>query len=153
MAANLHDQGKDADAQVVLAKAVASYESARFRVATQGLDRATFGSKRSPYPVLAVNQVKLGDAAAAWHAAESDLARGLSDQVASRQGIALPADKQKELALLTDRLNQIQPRILYLVGKQKATDKEATMELAMRLNVLAALLSFGFIAAIVFGMV
>jgi hypothetical protein len=31
--------------------------------------------------------------------------------------------------------------------------KEATMELSMRLNVLAALLSFGFIAAIVFGMV
>jgi hypothetical protein len=30
---------------------------------------------------------------------------------------------------------------------------EATMELSMRLNVLAALLSFGFIAAIVFGMV
>jgi hypothetical protein len=29
--------------------------------------------------------------------------------------------------------------------------KEATMELTMRLNVLAALLSFGFIAAIVFG--
>ena len=30
---------------------------------------------------------------------------------------------------------------------------EATMELTMRLNVLAAVLSFGFIAAIVFGMV
>jgi hypothetical protein len=31
--------------------------------------------------------------------------------------------------------------------------KEATMEFSTRLNVLAALLSFGFIAAIVFGMV
>jgi hypothetical protein len=31
--------------------------------------------------------------------------------------------------------------------------KEATMELSMRLNVLAALLSFGFIAAIVIGMI
>jgi len=30
---------------------------------------------------------------------------------------------------------------------------EATMELTMRLNVLADVLSFGFIAAIVFGMV
>jgi hypothetical protein len=30
---------------------------------------------------------------------------------------------------------------------------EATMEITMRLNVLAAVLSFGFIAAIVFGMV
>jgi hypothetical protein len=30
---------------------------------------------------------------------------------------------------------------------------EATMELVVRLNVLAALLSFGFIAAIVFGVV
>jgi len=35
----------------------------------------------------------------------------------------------------------------------KVTEKEATMELAMRLNVLAALLSFGFIAAIVFGVI
>jgi hypothetical protein len=35
----------------------------------------------------------------------------------------------------------------------KATVMEATMELSMRLNVLAALLSFGFIAAIVFGIV
>jgi hypothetical protein len=31
--------------------------------------------------------------------------------------------------------------------------REATMELSMRLNVLAALMSFGFIAAIVVGMV
>jgi hypothetical protein len=30
---------------------------------------------------------------------------------------------------------------------------EATMELKMRMNVLAALLSFGFVAAIVFGMI
>jgi hypothetical protein len=30
---------------------------------------------------------------------------------------------------------------------------EATMELVVRLNVLAALLSFGFIAAIVFGVI
>ena len=30
---------------------------------------------------------------------------------------------------------------------------EATMELRMRMNVLAALLSFGFVAAIVFGMI
>jgi hypothetical protein len=35
----------------------------------------------------------------------------------------------------------------------KAAVMEATMELTMRLNVLAAVLSFGFIAAIVFGMV
>jgi hypothetical protein len=35
----------------------------------------------------------------------------------------------------------------------KAAAQEATMELTMRLNVLAALLSFGFIAAIVFGIV
>ena len=31
--------------------------------------------------------------------------------------------------------------------------KEATMELRMRLNVLAAIMSFAFLAAIVFGMV
>ncbi len=31
--------------------------------------------------------------------------------------------------------------------------QEATMDLSLRLNVLAALVSFGFIAAIVFGMV
>jgi hypothetical protein len=34
-----------------------------------------------------------------------------------------------------------------------AAYSEATMELVVRLNVLAALLSFGFIAAIVFGVV
>ena len=31
--------------------------------------------------------------------------------------------------------------------------KEATMELRMRLNVLAAIMSFGFLAAVVFGMI
>jgi hypothetical protein len=39
------------------------------------------------------------------------------------------------------------------VAEKRRPHMEATMELAMRLNVLAALLSFGFIAAIVIGIV
>jgi hypothetical protein len=45
------------------------------------------------------------------------------------------------------------PYRVQIESPTKVTAKEATMELSMRLNVLAALLSFGFIAAIVFGMV
>lgn len=38
-------------------------------------------------------------------------------------------------------------------NSRKHRRKEATMELRMRLNVLAAIMSFGFLAAVVFGMI
>jgi hypothetical protein len=38
-------------------------------------------------------------------------------------------------------------------SRDGARNWEARMELSMRLNVLATLLSFGFLAAVVFGMV
>jgi len=39
------------------------------------------------------------------------------------------------------------------LSESRLCRQEATMELTMRLNVLAALVSFGFLAAIVIGMV
>ncbi|HET6884279.1 MAG TPA: tetratricopeptide repeat protein [Pirellulales bacterium] len=124
IAVNLHAQGKYADARRRLLQAAASYEAGRLSVAERGLERAVFGLEHSPYRLLAAIEARLGDAEAAWVAAETDLARGLSDETASRRQIALTAEEENRRAALADRLAAIAPRILQLVLKQTPTDEE-----------------------------
>jgi hypothetical protein len=50
-------------------------------------------------------------------------------------------------------LSSMRVEPLFQSPHRRLAGKEATMDLSMRLNVLAALLSLGFIAAIVVGMV
>ncbi len=124
LAFNLTGQGKYADAQPLLVKAATSYEAARLAVANGGLDRAAFGADRSPYRLQTATEARLGHDSAAWTAAEADLARGLSDETASRHGVVVTPAEQNRQAAVDARLNQLQPLILQLVTKQATTDEE-----------------------------
>ncbi|HET6884276.1 MAG TPA: tetratricopeptide repeat protein [Pirellulales bacterium] len=124
LAATLNAIGNYADAALLLVKAASSYEAARLSFARRGLDRAIFGAKHSPYRLLAVTQARLASPVAAWGAAETDLARGLSDENAARHSVKLTADEQDRHATLTSRLDGLQPLILQLVSKQSPTGDE-----------------------------
>ena len=124
LAYSLHAQRKYAEAQGQLTEAATAYEVARLGVASRGLDRAVFGATRSPYRLQATTLAHLHSPVAAWVAAENDLARGLSDETATYKGLTLTLDEQNHRINLTDRLAQIQPRLLQLVSKATLTDPE-----------------------------
>ncbi len=124
LAVNLYVQGKYVEAQRLLVKASISYEAARLGVADRGLDRAVFGADQSPYTRLAMIQAQLRVPAAAWVAAENDLARGLSDETAFYRQGRLPPDEKKRHDTLIHQLDLIQPRILQLHSKSAPTDPE-----------------------------
>jgi CHAT domain-containing protein len=124
LAYNLTALGKHADAQSLLQRASASYEAARLSVASRGLERAVFADEQSPYPLRAAIEAQFQSPSAAWSAAEIDLARGLSDEIALRRGAALSPDEQNQQADVSTRLTQMQPRILQLISKLSLPDSE-----------------------------
>lgn len=126
VAGNLAEQGKYVEAAEQLVRAAAAFEAARLNVAARGLDRSVFGAERSPYRMSAAIHARLQSPIAAWVAAETDLARGLSDELASRRGMTLTPDEQQRQAELSAQQSRLQPRILQLVSKQSpsAAEKE-----------------------------
>lgn len=78
--------------------AVASFESARLRLGSAGLDRAVRTADVSPLPGLAVAAARRNQPLVAWQMLERNLARGLLDTLAARP--LEPGDRQQESALL-----------------------------------------------------
>ncbi len=117
LAAILVLQHRYADALPLLRESIASYETARLTFAERGADRALFRAEGSPYLLFTISHIRLGDVKAAWTAAELDLARGLNDELASRNRIALTPEEQARQEEYTTRLHDVQPRILELVAR------------------------------------
>ena len=145
-----HRMGEHTRSLARLHDAAAAYEAARLRMAAKALDRAAFGVRRSPYLLLAAAEAGHGDVISAWDALESDLARGLLDEAASRAGLQLTAAEERERNERTAELEKLQPQILKLVTQIDPSD-DAKAELAAlleqrsaaetRLSQLAAALS------------
>jgi tetratricopeptide (TPR) repeat protein len=126
LAANLSAQGKDREALTVLHRATRSYECSRLTGA-HGLERSVASGEKSPYPLQATVLARLGRSKDAWKALEYDLARGLLDQLADRDLRGLRPQEQQQHGLLTQRLNAISTRVLYLLTRlerSKAEQKE-----------------------------
>ena len=119
LASNLIMQGRYADASAILRDAVTAYETSRISIATDGFDRAAFGAERSPYPLLATVEARLGRPDAAWVALEADLARGLLDQMATPDDGLTAAEQARDRALRS-RLAAAQPRLVALATRRPA---------------------------------
>jgi hypothetical protein len=117
-----YDQGRYVDAEPVLAQATAVHEAARLNAA-RGIDRA-FAAGFSPYRLLARNAATQNKPREAFAALEATLSRGLSDEIANRRSTGLKPDEIERRDRLTDQLNQLQPRVLFLVTRQKPTAAE-----------------------------
>ncbi len=116
-------QAKYAEAVERLVQAVASFDAARLKVAARGHERAIFGAQQSPHELLAAMQARLDLPTAAWTAAETGLARGLSDELRSRGGV-LSASELELQRKLNAQLTQLDARILQLVACQTPDDAE-----------------------------
>jgi tetratricopeptide (TPR) repeat protein len=125
VAFNLHTQGKYVEAIMYLDSAVRSYEASRLSVARGGLERASYGAERSPYPPLSVTSSREGRFAEAWTALEADLARGLLDEMASRRGDNFTPAEQQRRTDLVGRINPLNARILGLASRSARTAAES----------------------------
>src|SRR5262249_50421145 len=114
-------QGKYVELLSLLGRATETYEASRLSFATRALDRSVTGARRSPYGFSAAIQARLNFRLTAWNAAEADLGRGLSDEMATSQRIALTADEQTRQSEFVARLNTVQPQIVRLVSKVDPT--------------------------------
>jgi tetratricopeptide (TPR) repeat protein len=118
-------EGNYSESRSLLKGAAASYEAARLSVAETGLERALFGLSQSPYPALAVIEVRLGNAVQAWSAIEANHARGLLDEAAARERASFFRDEAAESAALKARIGDLQPPIFELLAKPAPSDADA----------------------------
>jgi tetratricopeptide (TPR) repeat protein len=126
LADNQWSQGRYAAALAFLETSARSYEATRLGVSTAGLERATFGAARSPYPALAAARSGVGRWADAWTALEADLARGLLDEMALRRGIGLTPTERRQRDELRTRRVPLEARILALVSLPLPSAAEGT---------------------------
>jgi CHAT domain-containing protein/Flp pilus assembly protein TadD len=124
LASDLHAQGKYAEALGVVEEAVHSYEAARLAVAASGLERAAFGTKQSPLPLLVAALARAGQPVAAWQRLEQHLGRGLLDDLAGNLDTLLTREERSRRDGLRLTLQQLQSRILALTARSKLTDGE-----------------------------
>ena len=116
-------QGKSEEAERVLRECTISYEASRLRRA-RSVERGIGGEGANPYPLLAAVSASKGKAVEAFLALEHNLARGLFDELAQRQGAKLSPEQESKRKSSTDRLGAIEPRILKLASQPKLTELE-----------------------------
>jgi CHAT domain-containing protein/tetratricopeptide (TPR) repeat protein len=125
VAGGLWAQGQYAEALGYREKSARSFEMARLGMASRGMDRATYGAKRSPYDFLAAARARAGRSAEAWAALEADLGCGLRDEMADQRGASLtPAELRQRDELRTSRA-ALEARVLALVARPARTDAES----------------------------
>ncbi len=111
LAFNLRSQGRYNEAETTWAKAALGFERARLKVASAGLERAAFSAARSPMIALAVLLARHNKPREAWERLESNLGRGLADELAARDARPLqPGERQKEKEFL-DNLQALENQI------------------------------------------
>lgn len=115
VASTLHAMGRYDEAEAMARSVVASLETARLRITTSGLERATAAQRHEPRLRWAVALLRLGRVAEAWHALEGHCGRGLLDDFSANRVAVLSAAERKETETLSDQLNALDQRISTLV--------------------------------------
>jgi tetratricopeptide (TPR) repeat protein len=122
LAFNLDAQGKLAEAVANWAAAAAILELTRGARGASGLERSL--NPLRPLPALAVALARQGQPREAWIRWESDLARGLLDDLSARQLRPLDPDQRRREADLAGRLQRLDELITRLIAKAHRTQDE-----------------------------
>src|SRR5262249_34711032 len=101
------------------AAAAQSFEAARRRISVGGLERTGFAAENSPLPLLAAVLARNGKAAGAWRFLESNLARGLLDDLAARPWTDSERERESKLSREVEQLDK---QISALLGKPQVTE-------------------------------
>ncbi len=116
LAVDLWAQGRFADAEATALTAARSLEAARLRVSFSGLGRTGFASSNSVGSLLALLLARRARSEDAWRYWESDLARGLFDDLTARQRRLLTPDERRQQEALVVHLNRLENQISILAG-------------------------------------
>jgi len=122
LAALYHAQARFADAEPLLRRAATAYETARL-TAARGLGRALVGARHSPYRLQAA-ALAARSGRSAFATLESDLARGLLDELATRRSPALTADEAAERDRLTSQITRLRSRAETFAARPAPTEAE-----------------------------
>jgi tetratricopeptide (TPR) repeat protein len=123
LAGNLDAQGKLDEAVRNWIAATAIYERSRRVQSATGLERALTAST-SPLAALALALARQGKHRDAWAHWETDLARGLLDDLSARQLRPLTPEQRRREADLVGRLQRLDEQIARLAGKTKRTQAD-----------------------------
>ncbi len=120
LARHTSDQGHEDLAEPMWRSAAQSFEQARRRIALTGIGRAARSAEYSPLEPLAVLLARRQQPTAAWDMLERSLARGLLDDLVTRQSQRLSDEDRQQQRALTMQLQQVQVRIAALSGGASA---------------------------------
>jgi CHAT domain-containing protein/Flp pilus assembly protein TadD len=97
----LYSSGDYGAAETAWVAAAESFEAARLRASAAGLERAGFATEQSPLAPLAACLARNGKPVPAWARLETNMARGLLDEVSARLSRPLePEERDREEGLL-----------------------------------------------------
>ncbi len=117
----LHSKGDYAAAETSWVAAAKSFEGARLRRSSGGLQRIAFSAKRSPLAPLAVCLARNGKPEAGWSSLEAGLARGLLDEISARHLRPLNPEERRQDEGLRGRLGKLEERISALLAVEDPT--------------------------------
>src|SRR5262249_3994786 len=101
------------------AAAAESFEGARRESGVAGLERTEFAAENSPLPLLAAMAARGGKPDAAWRFLESNLARGLFDELSARQRTEDERERERKLSA---QIEQFDDQISTLLGTPNVAD-------------------------------
>jgi hypothetical protein len=117
----LHALGRHAEATRHWRASLAGHEAARLDAADSGFERARFRARAlSPRAALAVCLAHLGRPLEAWRHAETDLARGLLDDLPRTEAEGADRAAQQRLA----RLRQLDALLVSLLAHDRLSPEE-----------------------------
>jgi CHAT domain-containing protein/tetratricopeptide (TPR) repeat protein len=122
----LSEQGKYGEAQSVALAAVRSYAGARLAISQSGLGRAEFASRRSPLPLAAALLARDGRSVEAWTCWESDLARGLFDDLEARRQRPLTPLERRRQEELVGQLGRLDNQISSIGAAASLTSEQSS---------------------------
>jgi hypothetical protein len=123
LASNLDTQGRLTEAVASWTAAAAHYDRSRGSLGASGLERSLTANS-SPLPALAIALARQGMPRDAWGRWETDLARGLLDDLSARQLRPLTPDQDRREADLAGQLQRLDERITRLAAQAKHTREE-----------------------------
>jgi hypothetical protein len=125
---DLWAQGKYAEVEELAAPAAESFEGARRQVSVAGLERTVFAADHSPLDLLAAVAARTEKPSEAWQFLESDLGRGLFDDLVTSPW----TDEEHERQLrLSNQIEQLDKQVSALFKTPQVT--EVSRQTALKL--------------------
>jgi CHAT domain-containing protein/tetratricopeptide (TPR) repeat protein len=134
LARSLSRQGKVTEGVGVWRAAAESFEIARLRIGTGGMERVRFSSRQSPLVGLSVCLARLYRYREAWEQLENSLARGLLDELAVRFKRPLSHEEQQQEYGLINRLSTLDEQLGLTIAFRETTSEYAGYRDSLRLE-------------------